>query len=83
MAPLRDWPGWIQFTLSGMAGAALSLVTVTLTFADVRRDAREAKEAIPALERRVRVTEDASAWVKSALMTGRNPDTGLPLPWVK
>lgn len=83
MAPVRDWPGWIQFTLSGLAGAAVSLVTVTLAFGEVRRDASDAKSAAEALQPRVRAVEDVSTWLKSALRTGRDPDTGVPFPWAK
>jgi hypothetical protein len=78
---VRDWPGWLQFTASAAFGAAAAVVGAALSFADVRRDAKEAVEAVPRLETRIRTLEDGVFWIKTALRTGRDPDTGAPFPW--
>lgn len=90
MAPVRDWPEWARWIAAGVVSVCVALVTITLSFADVKRDASDAKAAArdeaekrEALERRVRVVEDAVVWVKSALRTGRDPDTGASFPWAK
>lgn len=44
---------WMRYTLTALAGAAAVLVTGTLTFGDVRRDAADAKQATDNLAPRV------------------------------
>lgn len=79
MAPPSLWPAWFRYTATAALSAGAVLIAMTLAFADVRTNA--AKGA--ALEPRVRSLEDALMWVKAALRTGRDPDTGAPLPFVK
>ena len=38
---------WIRYTLSALAGVAVTLVVVTLAFGDVRRDALDGKALEP------------------------------------
>lgn len=79
MAPPSIWPAWVRYTATAALSGGAVLVAMTLSFADVRANAARGA----ALESRVRSLEDALMWVKAALRTGRDPDTGAPLPFVK
>lgn len=83
MASVRDWPGWVQFTLTAAFGVCAAIVTMSIAFGDVRRDAADAKDKAASIEIRMRAVEETLPWLKAALRTGRDPDTGQPFPWVK
>lgn len=54
---LREWPEWLRFTMTGLAGALVTLVSLTLAWGDVRRDASDAKAEAEGLRPRVEALE--------------------------
>lgn len=73
------WPAWARYTATATMSAGTVLVIMTLAFADVRTNAATGAALAP----RVRALEDGMAWLRGAIRTGRDPDTGALLPWAK
>lgn len=54
---LREWPEWLRYTLTGLGCAAFTLVSLTMAWGDVRRDASDAKAGVADLVPRVTALE--------------------------
>ena len=74
-----DLKGWIEALWPIVGG----LVLVGIAYATLGSRLSSAEEDVRDLKPRVRASEDTSAWLKSALRTGRDPDTGQQFPWAK
>lgn len=57
MAERTPWPAWARYTATGGLGFGVAIVTVTLAFGDVKRDASDAKHAVDEHEPRIRAVE--------------------------
>lgn len=55
MPSMKDWPSWLRYTLSALAGAGVTLVSVTLAFADVAHTAANAAKAAEAIQHELQV----------------------------
>lgn len=56
----REWPAWLRFTLTGLAGLAGGAATVLVSFQDVKHNANDAIEGVHAIEQRVRALESVA-----------------------
>lgn len=82
-----QWPEWLRYTLTALAGVGAAVVTMTLSFADVRSTAAGADAVTKDHEVRIRADHDAITglkgdvgWIRAALASGVDPDTGKPIP---
>lgn len=53
----RDWPAWIRYTLTALAGVLTTAVTMTIAFSDVSHTARDAKARADDHETRIQRVE--------------------------
>lgn len=73
----------IVSTLAAAGGGLLVLIAGAFAFSDVKHDAKDAKDSANVNAAKIRSLEDTGAWLKAALKTGRDPDTGQTFPWAK
>jgi stage III sporulation protein SpoIIIAA len=83
---IRDLPGWLKTLLVGLpfvVGATGWISNVANNAAAARSDLADVKATVKEHEKTIESTKDGITWLKSAMRTGKDPDTGVSFPWAK